>query len=213
MCVVGDEINSPYLSAGSERSRFRFRMCSVVAQLSERLVAWTRCLGISFADFYSVFVYGVCAFFFLFSFFTSASRFVNNLIFMTCSCAFSLRIYKVIIFSWVTIYLQFSFSCSSVHTLEKVSAHFLLVLVASALESDEHDFVIIDNIFIRCSTKHSVIVIASHDLLVYSSTFVRLFILVRLQFYSFKLTLIIGSLLSILSSLIVTQLFYYFFKA
>lgn len=106
----------------------------------------------------------VCAFSF---FFYERLTIVNNLIFMTCSCAFSLRIYRVIIFSWVTIYLQFSFSCSSVHTLEKVSAHFLLVLVASALESDEHDFVIIDNIFIRCSRMHSVIVIASHDLLHY----------------------------------------------
>lgn len=100
----------------------------------------------------------------------------------------------MIIFPWVTIYLQVFLSPvpPSIHFEGECKNFFLLVLVASALESDEHDFVIIDNIFIRCSRMHSVIVIASHDLLVYSSTFVRLFILVRLEFYSFKLTLIIG---------------------
>lgn len=131
---------------------FRSAWLRELGALEFRLRIFTPCLCIC-----------LCFFFFFYERLTI----VNNLIFMTCSCAFSLRIYRVIIFSWVTIYLQFSFSCSSVHTLEKVSAHFLLVLVASALESDEHDFVIIDNIFIRCSRMHSVIVIASHDLLDY----------------------------------------------
>lgn len=62
--------------------------------------------------------------------FTRGSRFVNNLIFMTCSGAFLLRIYRVIIFSWVTVYLQFfSFCCPPPSTQLKVSYMFLFVFV------------------------------------------------------------------------------------
>lgn len=103
MCVVGDGNHSPCHPAGFERSRSG--LCSVVAQLSKRLVAWTPVPWNLLASFTFVFVC-VC-------FFTIASRYVNNLIFMTCSGAVSLRIYRVIIFSWVTIYIYYIF-CSPV---------------------------------------------------------------------------------------------------
>lgn len=167
MCVVGEWIELPLSFSRFWKKPVQiqnvFSCCSAFGALGcVNSVPWNFVCGFLLR----VCVY-VCAFFS--SLFTSASRFVNNLIFMTCSCAFSLRIYRVIIF-FVGDHLSAVFLSPvppSIHLKRWVHIFFLLVLVASALESDEHDFVIIDNIFIRCSRMQSVIVIASHDLLDY----------------------------------------------